>query len=58
MDNAPQMTSERNAPPATLVITGASGDLTAQADHGGQAFTGTTWLPASLPWSVSRGRRW
>jgi glucose-6-phosphate 1-dehydrogenase len=28
MDNAPQITSERNAPPATLVIFGASGDLT------------------------------
>ncbi|MGI5149407.1 glucose-6-phosphate dehydrogenase [Plantactinospora sp. CA-294935] len=28
MDNAPQITSERNAPPAALVIFGASGDLT------------------------------
>jgi glucose-6-phosphate 1-dehydrogenase len=28
MDNAPQMVQDRNAPPATLVIFGASGDLT------------------------------
>jgi glucose-6-phosphate 1-dehydrogenase len=28
MDNTPQTTSERNAPPAALVIFGASGDLT------------------------------
>jgi glucose-6-phosphate 1-dehydrogenase len=28
MDNAPQLTQERSAPPATLVIFGASGDLT------------------------------
>jgi glucose-6-phosphate 1-dehydrogenase len=28
MDNAPQITQERSAPPATLVIFGASGDLT------------------------------
>ena len=28
MDNAPQLVQDRNAPPATLVIFGASGDLT------------------------------
>ena len=28
MDNAPQLTQDRSAPPATLVIFGASGDLT------------------------------
>src|SRR5436190_10022449 len=28
MDNAPQLITERSAPPATLVIFGASGDLT------------------------------
>ena len=28
MDNAPQLIQERSAPPATLVIFGASGDLT------------------------------
>ena len=28
MDNAPQLVQDRNAPPAILVIFGASGDLT------------------------------
>ena len=28
MDNVPQLIQERSAPPATLVIFGASGDLT------------------------------